>query len=141
MKFYHYKRNELPDDNDEVAIQALREKSKRQAEKERNLWHLMYPQYSTSVRAMELNQTYALGMPYFDPVQPNERIGYLHQIRLLLTDFEKKGYRYETDDLCWHHVCIRNKDIALIDMGSLEILENAELTTVEDQIAFMEASA
>ena len=137
VKFFHYKRSELPDDNDEAAIQKLKDKSRIQAEKERTLWHRMYPQYKSAVRIMELNQMYGIVMPYFDPVQSHERVGYLPAIRSLLVRFKEEGYRYEDGDLRWRHVGIRGQEVALIDVGSLEAVEDAQEIDVDEQIAIL----
>jgi hypothetical protein len=137
VKFFHYKRSELPDDNDEAAIQKLKDRSRRQAEKERILWHRMYPQYEIAVRTMELNQMYSIVMPYFDPVQRHERVGYLPAIRSLLVRFKEEGYRYEDGDLRWRHVGIRGHQVALIDVGSLVAVKNAKDIDVDKQIAIL----
>jgi hypothetical protein len=134
VKFFHYKRAELPDDSDAEVIEGLRQKSKCQANAERTIWHEVFPHYKDTVGVLSLNSTYGLIMPYFDPVQPSERLECLPKIRLLLLSFREKGYKYADGDIRWRHVGVRGSHISFIDLGSINKQDPISDAEIDEQM-------
>jgi hypothetical protein len=91
---------------------------KAAATAEMGYWKTMYGVEDVCV--IELNKTWCLAMPYFDPVTTDEREGQLPEVVKLLAHFKDKGFRYEDGDLRCRHVCQRGGFVKLIDLGSLE---------------------
>eukprot|EP00978_Attheya_sp_CCMP212_P047952 scaffold453107_cov51-Attheya_sp.AAC.2 len=141
VKLFHYKRADLPDDGDAEVIEGLRQKSRCQANAERTIWHEVFPHYKDAVRVLGLNSTYGLIMPYFDPVQPSERLKCLPTIRSLLLSFREKGYKYADDDIRWRHVGVRGSHISFIDLGSLQKQDPISDTEIDEQMDLFRDSA
>ena len=114
----------------------LLEEKKRDAEAEMKYWAGLYgDKYKVQVR--KLHDHWCLMLPYFEPVRNEARIAALPDIRNILEKCKKKGLQYNNDDLRWRHVGIRNGEICLFDLGSLEPWKGT--IKVDDQIRFLES--
>jgi hypothetical protein len=117
----------------------LLDQRKSEAEEEMEYWNSVYNgNYDVQVR--KLHGHWCLMLPYFHPlldVKSRERR--LPQVREVLEHFKSKKLKYNEDDLRWRHVGIRQNDICLLDLGSLEPCKEGEIIDVEAQMNILKA--
>ena len=115
----------------------LLEERKAEAVQEKNYWSTFYEgKYDVEVR--QLHGHWCLLLPYFDPITDvQSRHACLPQVRRILERFKSKNLKYKDDDLRWRHVGIRNGEIALFDLGSLETPEEGTSIDVDVQIQIL----
>lgn len=111
---------------------------KQAADLECSRWTKAYKGiFRNSVRVVQLNGLWCLLMPHFDPVLEADRPSSLSAIESILLDFKKQGLRYADDDLRWRHVGMRDGEVFLFDLGSLEPNDTSK-PGVGDQIRFLQ---
>ena len=66
-------------------------------------------------------------MPFFDQVPKDEREGYLGAVDEHLTRFKNMNLRYNPDGLRWHHIGVRHGSLHIVDLGSLEKCDKADI--------------
>ena len=102
----------------------LLEERKSEAEMEMENWTNVYGG-KYDVRMIKLHRHWCLLLPYFDPLTSvKARKAALPEIRKILEHFKSQNLRYKTDDVRWRHVGIRQNEICLFDLGSLEDCKN-----------------
>ena len=112
---------------------------KTEAEKEMQYWKCVYDG-KYNVQVQKLHGHWCLMLPYFDPILDIEsRRSHLPQVRVILDHFKSKKLMYNEDDLRWRHVGIRQGQICLFDLGSLQPCEEASID-VKKQIEILEAN-
>ena len=116
----------------------LLELRKSEADQEKICWSTLYEgKYDVVVR--QLHGHWCLLLPYFDPITDvQSRHKCLPQVRRILERFKSKNLKYKDDDLRWRHVGIRNGEIYLFDLGSLESLEEGTSIDVDVQVQILE---
>ena len=98
------------------------------AEKERDYWIRVYGKvFEDQVRVTQLNNLWCLMMPYFDQVRDCERESCLESVKSHLTRFRTLNLRYNSDDLRWRHVGVRDGLVYIFDLGSLEECHASEI--------------
>ena len=74
------------------AATTVEEKQSEKLVKERDMWHLLYPEFSTMVKLEHRSGSDALVMPHFSTVLESERAQYKDEIlQVLTTHFMEKG--------------------------------------------------
>mmetsp|Transcript_20249 Transcript_20249/g.20954 ORF Transcript_20249/g.20954 Transcript_20249/m.20954 type:complete len:586 (+) Transcript_20249:63-1820(+) len=72
-------------------------------QKERDMWHLVYPMFSTKVRVETWSGSFALMMPHFSTVLEQEREQYRDKVKdTLITHFYNKGKVH--GDVRWRNI-------------------------------------
>jgi hypothetical protein len=125
----------------EEAIQQKMKEAKGEYEK----WKLLAPKachrYCT---VTTLNGHPALTMPFFPPVDFEQRKQALIPIQKKMISLAEKGYLYQRRDLRWRHFGIRwlnnrlEMDIACLDLGSLTETDDDIPTRIKAVTAQME---
>ena len=114
------------------------EARKKEALVEMEYWKSLYGgKYDVDVR--QLRGLWCLLLPYFAPLTDVEsRRKSLPHIRHVLEHFKSKKLKYNDNDLWWRHVGIRNGEIALFDLGSLEPGTEGTSIDVDAQMKLLE---
>ena len=113
------------------------ENAKNAAREECYRWKTLQSDYTDYVACLELNGQGVLRMPVFLPVPPELRGDYIDSVKEKLQSFSNKGYLY--NEVRWQHVGCRKKEdgqleIALLDLGSLEVSDGPADGHVDSQI-------
>lgn len=143
-KFFLLKNNDAhrPHESDQVRQQQrtlLLEKRKSEATMELDYWMTVYGG-KYAVQMTKLHRHWCLLLPYFDPLTSVEaRKAALPKVRSILEHFKTLKLQYKTSDVRWRHVGIREDQICLFDLGSLEECKNA-LVDVDAQMQILEES-
>jgi hypothetical protein len=135
-----YHRQEGTRDERQAFRKAQMEMKAAEAIQERDYWLRVYGDaFKDQVRVVQLNNLWCLLMPYFDQVSSDQREGCIGAIREHLTRFKDMNLRYNTEDLRWRHVGVRDGQTPyLFDLGSLEETKSADID-VESSIRILRA--
>lgn len=108
--------------------------TERNAEMQR--WKDLYPKLN--VQETTINGLPALLMNYGHQIELSERKKWLSQVEEELHRFAEAGFAYKDSDLRWRHVVLREGEILLVDLESLEDIssldESGRAGRVEEQI-------
>jgi hypothetical protein len=117
------------------------ENRKEEADAERDMWIRLYGAFSENVKVLKLNKLWWLLMPYMEAIMKADRKKCISAVEGHLKAFGSAGLRYRDGDLRWRHAGVRNGQVYLFDLGSLEKCPGppGEVNNVEAQVALLES--
>jgi len=92
-----------------------------EANREKGYWLKGYGDtFKDQVRVMKWNSNWCLMMPHFDKVPQSQKVACLDSIRRHLDRFKRESLHYNTDDLRWRHIGVR--ETGLYTFSTLDLL-------------------